>query len=82
MPFAYLEMTRRQLAAKSTADKMAIPVGTDKKQRMELRSHDLNAMGNITDILNTLGADGWELVSVLESRSYGSEILYTFIKAI
>lgn len=78
MAFSYLEMTRRQIA--DLAPSKEIPPGTDKKQRMVMRSQDHNSAGDISEGLNILGADNWELVSVVEARCYGGEILYTFKK--
>lgn len=79
MPFAYLELTRRQLLDRQGADPN---IKFDKKQRATIRSHDHNAMGDIKTALDTLGADNWELVSVVEAKDFGGEILYSFKKTI
>lgn len=83
MAFAYLEMTRRELSDQTTElGAPALPQGISKQERMSLRASSKNAMGDITLALNNLGQDGWQLVSVLEAKSYSSEIMYTFIKTI
>lgn len=78
MAFQYLELTRRQLGRKVTAN----PSPGNARQRMGQQNDDKNAAGDINEALNDLGADDWELVSVVEAHSYNSEILYVFKKTI
>ena len=80
MPFAYFEITRRQLAAQN-AEQPPLSEMTP-LQRSQLRTNNNNSMGNVIQSLNDLGTAGWELVSVVESRDYNGELLYTFKKTI
>lgn len=75
MVFEYLECTRRQLAEMAASH---MPQDISKKERAKILKQEKNAMGDITDALNLLGADNWELVSIIEARDYGGELLYTF----
>lgn len=79
MPFQYLELTRRQLAARipSTA-----PQHETKQARAQRESHSQRAVSDINQALNDLGTDNWELISVLEVKALGDEIFYTFKKTI
>lgn len=79
MPFQYKELTRRQLLSEIPDD---MPQDISKAERMKLRSLSNNHAGNITEALNALGADSWELVSAVASEEYGGEVIYVFKKTI
>lgn len=79
MAFQYFEITRRQLAENVVS---SIPQHISKQERQNIIAGLKNAMGDVTSALNAIGTQGWQLVSVVEARSYGSEILYTFMKTI
>lgn len=79
MPFEYFEITRRKLAESIPSSD---PPNESKQSRMARRAQSHTSIDSLKPALDALGADSWELVSIVELRDTNSEILYTFKKII